>query len=1198
MGHPDPEVISLPRARIQQSSVRRDIVITALFAIIAIVATAVAPAAASPARAATTQSISGTVSLPSSIPAEALQAITVVASPTFTGWADSSSVDEHGSYAIAGLEPGEYRVEFQVGTYWDGTQDVTPSLVGEYYDDASGWDDATLVDIATGDATGIDAALEVGYSITGHIALPAGAPAEWMQGVTVSASSDSGAYGYGYPDSTGAYEIAGLPADAYRVEFQVNSYWDDIDGDVTPNLVAEYYDDTVDWGSASLIELDADVADIDATLESGRTISGRVTLPDDAPAEWMQTISVSASSVYGSGHGYASVDADGAYAITGLPIGAYRVEFRAGGTYIDEDGNSQMPNLVSEYWDDALDWNAATDIDLNAGDATGIDATLEEGRTISGTVTLPDGAPAEWMQAISVSASSTAGYMYYTASVDSDGGYTISGLPDGDYLVEFRGDTYWDPSLGEVSTNLVTQYFDSAGSREDASPVDVSAGDQTGVDAAMVLGRSISGTVAIPADAPAEWMQDVSVSAFTPSGETIAYGEVDSETGTFEIQRLGSREYVLRFEAWGAANLATEYFDDAASLDEATPITVGDSDVTGVTVELGYGAAIDATVDLSAVNAHGAEGVSFLLLGLDGGSRGGFGGDGIRDEIETSWRNLTPGSYRLAALTTTWDADGGIDIVTSQYLRFEDDAFIELAAGEEYTGTLVARAVDSVMEGSISTEGFPASAEGKVLGSAIVYEKLEGEWIPVPELFANAGSTAPTEFSFRLPEGTYTVGFENDRTDPEVGGVSEEWWNGQDRLSNADEIAIASGVTRGGIDGTLRPAGYVPPVYPPSSPHGVVADPGDGKALVSWEAPTTDGGATISGYTVNAFPGGKTWTTSGALEVLVDGLVNGTAYTFTVTATNAQGTSPASDPADPVTPATTPIAPTAVEAVASADSATVSWQPPIDDGGAVITGYTVTASPGGQTAATTGATTAEVNGLTPGTAYTFTVTASNRVGGSPASAPSPSVTPGATDTTPGVSFVDVGASSTFYDEIRWLASEGISRGWPDGTFRPLNSVTREQMAAFLYRLAGEPDFTAPAVSPFLDVKPGHTFYKEIAWLGTTGISNGWIVSGGAEYRPLEKITREQMAAFLYRFSSSPDYVPAGGTPFRDVGAGSTFYKEIRWLASEGVTTGWVVGGGCREFRPLSKITREQMAAFMYRMENGGTDPVTSGACGS
>jgi len=73
------------------------------------------------------------------------------------------------------------------------------------------------------------------------------------------------------------------------------------------------------------------------------------------------------------------------------------------------------------------------------------------------------------------------------------------------------------------------------------------------------------------------------------------------------------------------------------------------------------------------------------------------------------------------------------------------------------------------------------------------------------------------------------------------------------------------------------------------------------------------------------------------------------------------------------------------------------------------------------------------------------------------------------------------------------------------------------MAAFLYRMAGSPDHTPPADSPFKDVATTQQFYKEMAWLADRGISTGWTHSDGTRsYRALQPINRDAMAAFLYR----------------------------------------------------------------------------------
>ena len=187
----------------------------------------------------------------------------------------------------------------------------------------------------------------------------------------------------------------------------------------------------------------------------------------------------------------------------------------------------------------------------------------------------------------------------------------------------------------------------------------------------------------------------------------------------------------------------------------------------------------------------------------------------------------------------------------------------------------------------------------------------------------------------------------------------------------------------------------------------------------------------------------------------------------------------------------------------------------------------------------------------------------------------------------GSPFTDVPDDHPFVGDIAWLAATAITGGYADGGFHPAAPVSRQAMAAFLYRYSHDGDDpTGPCtVRWFPDVPTSATFCAHIAWLAGTGITGGYADGG---FHPTAPVSRQAMAAFLQRYRDAAE--PTGDTcsPGLFPDLPGVFCAEVTWLAATGITEGYADG----TFRPTTAVSRQAMAAFLHRYDAafGPSDP--------
>ena len=175
-------------------------------------------------------------------------------------------------------------------------------------------------------------------------------------------------------------------------------------------------------------------------------------------------------------------------------------------------------------------------------------------------------------------------------------------------------------------------------------------------------------------------------------------------------------------------------------------------------------------------------------------------------------------------------------------------------------------------------------------------------------------------------------------------------------------------------------------------------------------------------------------------------------------------------------------------------------------------------------------------------------------------------------------FEDVTIADWFYDDVMFVCGRGVMQGVSDTRFGPHLTATRAMMATILWRMEGSPTPTAEA--RFTDVRSGQWYSEAVAWTAQSGVYTGY---ADGSFRPNDSITREQLAAILYRYAKYKGVDVSVGEDtnilsYADAAEISDYaFPAMQWACGAGV-----MQGSNGNLLPRGRATRAQIAAMLHR----------------
>jgi hypothetical protein len=664
------------------------------------------PSTASPAATTTgpggSHSVKGTVTGPGAAP----QAGISVRVGPLSCWCYNylATTASDGTYTVTGVSSGTYGVWF-----WD----ATGAYLNGYYTTGGLTTDrtaATPVSVGASDVTGINVQLSIGQYLSGTVTGTGGAAAANITVYAYSSTYD----GCAKTAANGSYAID-VPTGSYTVRLY----------DTSGNYLNGYYG----AGGFKLAQADATIvtvsgggaSGINVQLQTGHYIRGTVTGPGGTQ---LAGISVNAYSNTAAYQGMATTGANGSYSIDAVP-GSYTLWFDdPNGTYF---GGYYGGGGV------AVDYTSQASVTMASADVSGINAQLQAGHYIRGTVTGTGGTP---LAGINISANSaTFGNSTTTAS---DGTYGVF-VPAGTYTLNFY----------DYSGTYFNGYYSSGGSghfsivQGSATPVTVGTADVTGFNVQLGTGHHISGTVT---GTGGTLVANIDVWVYS-SGYSYYSGDVTTASdGTYSIA-VPAGAYTVRFNDYTGTYFGGYYTSGGLTPNsyDATPVTVGTSDVPSINAQLKTGYHIKGTVTGTGGTPLGNVSVSAETSSYYYGSTAA---DGTYEVY------VPAGTYTLYFRDQSGSYLNGYYSIggTGHFSALQGSATPVTVGSADVTGFNVQLGTGHHISGTVTgTGGGP----------------LAGIYVDAysPDYYADATTAADGSYSVMVPAGTYNVEFSDYNND-------------------------------------------------------------------------------------------------------------------------------------------------------------------------------------------------------------------------------------------------------------------------------------------------------------------------------------------------------------------------------------------------------------------------------------------------